>query len=92
MNREDWENYVLGLPSSGPIPEEATRLVCKWVNAYWEESILAIKGLEGKTGVKELGWSSGNPSLASKVQKVAILLRRWIQIRDLCKKALDTVA
>jgi len=92
MRRKDWENYVLDSPSSVPIPEEATKLVRKWIKAYWEESIWAIKGLEGKTGLREVVWSSENPLPDLKIQKIATLLRRWIQIRDLCKKAFDTLA
>ncbi|CAG8144510.1 unnamed protein product [Penicillium nalgiovense] len=91
MKREDWEKYVLDLPSSGPISEEATEWIRKWVNTYLEESLLAIKGLEGKTCVKGVVWSLEDLSPALN-QKVATLLRRWIQIREICKKALNTLA
>ncbi|KAJ6065264.1 hypothetical protein N7444_000917 [Penicillium canescens] len=92
MTREDWEKCVLGLPSSGCISEEATEWVRKWVKTYWEESLLAINGLEGKDSVKGVVWSSKDPLPSLKDRKVATLLRRWIQIRDICKKTLDTLA
>jgi hypothetical protein len=91
MKRQDWEEYILDLPSSGPISEEATEWIRKWVKTYLEESLLAIKALEGNTSVKGGIWSSENPSPALN-QKVATLLRRWIQIREICKKAFDTLA
>lgn len=92
MEREDWEKYVIDLPSSGRISEEATEWVRKWVKTYWEESQLAINGLEGKNGVNGVVGSSKDPLPSLKDQKVATLLRRWIQIRDICKKTLDTLA
>jgi hypothetical protein len=91
MKREDWEKYVLDLSSLGPISEEATEWIRKWVKTYWEESLLAIKGLEGMTSAKGVISSSEKPSPPLN-QKVATLLRRWIQIREICKKAFDTLA
>ncbi|KGO73283.1 Exosome-associated factor Rrp47/DNA strand repair C1D [Penicillium italicum] len=86
MEREDWEAYVLDPSSSGHIPLQATELVRRWMKAYWVESLLAIQRLKEKADVLE------KSSLAPGSERIAALLRRWIQIRDLCRSALDRIA
>ncbi|CAG8233725.1 unnamed protein product [Penicillium salamii] len=80
--------YVLDPSLWGPAPKEATILICKWIKAYLEESILAIKRLEGEADIGESIYSS---SLDLNNQKIATLLQRWIQIKGLCKNTLDTL-
>ncbi|CRL21334.1 unnamed protein product [Penicillium camemberti] len=77
MEREDWEAYVLNTSSSDPIPLQTTELVRRWTKTYWKEILLAIQKLEEKAVVLE------KSSLAPGNERIAALLRRWIQIREL---------
>lgn len=86
MEREDWEAYVLNTSSSDPIPLQTTELVRRWTKTYWKEILLAIQKLEEKAVVLE------KSSLAPGNERIAALLRRWIQIRELCQNSLDRIA
>lgn len=84
MKRQDWINYVRGLSTDGVDEMKTQATIQRWVRTYLREADRAIAALESMSPVQ----TSDEPF----TQKVAMLLGRWRQIRDLCGTALQCLS
>ncbi|KAL4997624.1 hypothetical protein BDV10DRAFT_89305 [Aspergillus recurvatus] len=82
MRPEDWQNYVLGYSTRGVDAKKSEDVIRGWIRAYMEEADLTTHELE-----------NFQSSLEERHQgKAQMLLKRWRQIKDLCRIALETVS
>ncbi|KAL4924917.1 uncharacterized protein BDV17DRAFT_202253 [Aspergillus undulatus] len=83
MPLEDWRNYVLGYSTRGVDAKKSEGVIRGWIRTYVEEVESVIQEL-GNVGSSQIGQDHQD--------KVQMLLRRWWQIKDLCRVALETVS
>ncbi|KAL4906894.1 hypothetical protein BDW74DRAFT_176495 [Aspergillus multicolor] len=82
MRPEDWQNYVLGSSTRGVDAKKSEDVIRGWIHAYMDEADQAIDGLkDSRFSVEEEDQG-----------RHQMLLKRWMQIRDLCRIALETVS
>ncbi|KAJ5624579.1 hypothetical protein N7510_000888 [Penicillium lagena] len=84
MNEEDWQNHVLEGSSQGLDEATSEDTIKIWIRAYRNEADTSMAAL--RTVI------DGSPELREHRQKLEMLLRRWVQIWDLCDRALKAVA
>lgn len=77
MDREKWQQYILGRLTKGTDPKKTAGIISSWVSSFLQESIAAIQTLE--IAGKADGWRT--PAAA----KLSTVLKRWNQIRSLCE-------
>ncbi|KAL2853907.1 hypothetical protein BJY01DRAFT_232081 [Aspergillus pseudoustus] len=82
MSLEDWQNYALGYSTRGVDAEKSAKVIREWIGTYIEEASANIDELE-KRGYGNIGQKHEERS--------RMLLKRWVQVKDLCLKALDEV-
>ncbi|KAL4805491.1 hypothetical protein BDV18DRAFT_20195 [Aspergillus unguis] len=83
MRLEDWQNYVLGHSDEGVDAQQAEEIIRGWIRAYQEQARLRMNHLESD------GRSNTSDQHSGIVQ---MLMRRWMQIEDLCRIALKNVS
>ncbi|KAL4740216.1 hypothetical protein BDV11DRAFT_103888 [Aspergillus similis] len=81
MRPEDWQNYVLGYSTRGVDAKISEDIIKGWIRAYMEEADLNIHELENFRSSMEQRHQG----------KAQMLLKRWRQIKELCRIALKTV-
>lgn len=83
MALDDWRNYALGYSTKGVDARKTAAVIKEWIATYSNEARAAISLL--KSAVSDVQ----NPKNREKLDG---LLKRWRQIEDLCKTAIEAVA
>ncbi|GES65398.1 ribosomal N-lysine methyltransferase [Aspergillus terreus] len=82
MALDDWRNYALGYSTKGVDAGKTAAVIKEWIATYANEARTATSLLKSATS------DAQDPK---NQEKLDWLLKRWRQIEDLCKTAIDAV-
>lgn len=87
MSPKKWQEYILHRSINATDREIMTDTINGWVGTYLKECISTIRTLESMraaSSLAEVNGQGGHDDL-----KLSTLLKRWIQMRDLCETMLN---
>lgn len=83
MALDDWRNYALGYSTKGVDAGKTAAVIKEWIATYANEARAAISLLKS---------AASDAQDPKNREKLDWLLKRWRQIEDLCKTAIEAVA
>ncbi|EEH50010.2 uncharacterized protein PADG_06089 [Paracoccidioides brasiliensis Pb18] len=81
MDHKDWNNLILGYPPASFDQRKTNAIIARWIREYLNEAEVVISKL------RELQGSRDNRG----GRRLEVLVTRWRQIEELCKRALRAV-
>jgi hypothetical protein len=79
MKEEDWRNHVLEGSTEGVDEKLSEDIIKGWLRTYCAEADAAVDALRAAM--------ESDPVVQTHRQKAETLLRRWVQIKEVCESA-----
>ncbi|KAI5306701.1 hypothetical protein KEM56_007554 [Ascosphaera pollenicola] len=84
MPRDDWRAYVYGENTKSADERKTAQVIKEWICKYLEECEAALKALTSQ------GHNVDRPKTEADVDfRAELCIKRWKQIKDLCRKTLE---
>lgn len=83
MNEENWRNHILEGSTDGVDEKKSETIIKRWIRTYAAEADATMSAL--RTAMES------NAEVQAHRQKAEMLLRRWVQIKEICESALKFI-